>query len=130
MSEVTIQKVTIATLTPPCGLGKMGAVKRSPAYLAGLIDGDGTIIIVRRDRDGSSKVLPFLMLKREQALNVLTFPQCRSRWDATPELRAEQYRRWVRQRELNSRYGRGRRSEVWLSKHAEVVDSEKLAVYI
>ena len=35
-------------------------------------------------------VEPYLMLKRSQAQVALSLPQCRSRWDATPQMRQEQ----------------------------------------
>ena len=143
----------------------------SAAYLAGLIDGDGCLTIVRRDKGKTKgdrrrklsfetlvkiagetqhlrglrrewsgigslyirkrhgqrhlaewmicqkqarallkKITRFLVLKKAQALNILNFPRCKSRWDATPELRAEQYQRWILMKELNSRTGRGTRS--------------------
>lgn len=141
---------------------------KSPAYLAGLIDGDGSIIVSRRDKGltkhdrkrkmsfelvvkvggethhmlalrrewgniGSvyvrkrpgqrhlaewliaarqsrivlRQIARYLKLKKRQAQNGLSFPMCRSRWDATPGFRREQLRRWRLMKYLNSRVGRG-----------------------
>jgi len=133
------------------------------AYLAGLIDGDGSITIVKRDRTKQGRSLtfqpkvsiggypphlealrfilplgniwirkrlsqrhlaewtiaggqcriflaftmPFLRLKYEQAKIACSMPFCRSRWDATPELRNEQVKCWLEIKRLNSLTGRG-----------------------
>jgi hypothetical protein len=138
------------------------------AYLAGLIDGDGCILVRRRDRDwgrdgkrrtsgytlnvkisgetnhltrlraqhdgvGSMhiqkgnrkrhlaewtiahkrglallvKIVPFMQLKRAQAELCLQMPWPRSRWAATPELRAHQEEIRLQIKRLN-KLGRGR----------------------
>jgi len=150
-------------------------MNKSAQYLAGLIDGDGSILIVRRDRKRATtgdryrgisfeivvkiggetnhlnvlrelwddigyiwtrkrkgqrhlsewiisgnnaryllpKINKHLILKVKQGYNALSFPQCKSRWDATPKFRKEQTRRWKLQKQLNSRVGRGKRGSIW-----------------
>jgi len=133
------------------------------AYLAGLIDGDGYITIIKRDRTNKGKslsysprvgiagypphlkvlrvilplgsiwvrkraaqrhlaewniagqqcrilialLLPYLRLKYPQAKVALNMPYCRSRWEATLELRSQQEKCWLEIKRLNSLYGRG-----------------------
>lgn len=139
------------------------------AYLAGLLDGDGCIMIRRREKvatftdrrrglsfivlaaiggeqghlhalrveagglgttwvrkregqrhlaewkiaGGQARVFlgaiqPYLRLKKEQARVALGMPQPRSRWGATPVLRAEQERRFIEIKRLNHQFGRGK----------------------
>lgn len=53
------------------------------------------------------EVHPYLILKREQADVCLSLETIRSRWEATPAVRARQYQCWLRVKELNST-GNGR----------------------